>query len=71
MYMHHLEISDVHVGLLFANWGERDFPGDLMVKDLPSNAGGPGSILGWGTNDPTCQGQLSLCATAREPTCCK
>ena len=60
VYMHHLEISDVHVGLLCEKWGERDFSGDPAVKDLPSNAGGAVSILGRGTNDPTCQGQLSL-----------
>ena len=36
VYMHHLEISDVHVRLLCAKWGEMDFSGDPAVKDLPS-----------------------------------
>ena len=26
----------------------RDFPGSLVVNTSPSNAGGVGSILGWG-----------------------
>ena len=30
----------------------RDFPGGPVVKTLPSNAGGVGSIPGWGTKIP-------------------
>ena len=33
-----------------------DFPGGLVVKNLPSNAGDAGSILGQGTNIPHCCG---------------
>ena len=29
-----------------------NFPGDLVVKTLPSNAGGIGSIPGWGAKIP-------------------
>ena len=28
---------------------KRDFPGGLVVRKLPSNAGDAGSIPGWGT----------------------
>ena len=27
----------------------KDFPGGPVIKTLPSNAGGAGSITGWGT----------------------
>ena len=30
----------------------RDFPGGLVVKTLPSNAGNKGSIPGWGAMSP-------------------
>ena len=30
----------------------RDFPGDPVVKNLPSNAGDASSIPGWGTKNP-------------------
>ena len=30
----------------------RDFPGGSVVKSQPSNAGGEGSISGWGTKIP-------------------
>ena len=30
----------------------QDFPGSPVVKTLPSNAGGAGSIPGWGANIP-------------------
>ena len=57
----------------------RDFPGDPVVKNPPSNAGDVGSIPGWGTKIPHAMGQLSLqattclslCASTREPACCK
>ena len=32
--------------------GEGDFPGSPVVKTLPSNAGGVGSIPGWGAKIP-------------------
>ena len=41
-----------------------------MVKNLPSNAGDGVSIPGLGTKIPHAVGQLSLCFTARDPTCC-
>ena len=43
-----------------------DFPGDPMVKNLPSNAGDTGSILGRGTKSPHSLGQLSTQATTSE-----
>ena len=46
-----------------------DFPGGPVVKNLPSNAGDAGSILGQGTKIPHVAGQLSPCATTREPAC--
>ena len=45
-----------------------DFPGGPVVKDPPSNAG---SIPGQGTKIPHAAGQLSTCATTREPVCHK
>ena len=38
-----------------------------MVKNLPSNAGDAGSILGRGTKIPHVMGQLSPCTTTTEP----
>ena len=38
-----------------------------MLKTLPSNAGGVGSIPGWGTKVLHAVGQLSPCTTATEP----
>ena len=37
----------------------KDFPGGLVVKNPPSNAGDAGSIPGWGTRIPHATGQLS------------
>ena len=45
----------------------RDFPGSLMVKNLPYNAGDMGLIPGQGTKIPHATGQLSPCATTTEP----
>ena len=42
-----------------------DFPGGLMVKNLPSNAGHVGSIPGQGTMIPHDTRQLSLCLTMK------
>ena len=39
-----------------------------VVKNLPANAGDTGWISGSGTKMPPATGQLSLCATATEPT---
>ena len=47
----------------------RDFPGGLVVKNLPSNAGDAGSIPGRGTKIPHAVGQLNLRATTTDPTC--
>ena len=33
-----------------------DFPGGPVVKNLPSNEGNTGSILGWGTK-PVCHSE--------------
>ena len=39
---------------------KEDFPGGLVVKNLPSNAGDEGLISGRGTKIPPVVGQLSL-----------
>ena len=44
----------------------RDFSGDPVVKNPPSNAGDVASIPGQGTKISHTAGQLSLCTTARE-----
>ena len=44
----------------------RDFPGDPVVKNLPSNAGDTDSIPGQGTKISHVVGQLSLCSATRE-----
>ena len=44
----------------------KDFPGCLVVKNLPSNAGDMGSILGRGTIITYATGQLSPHATTTE-----
>ena len=36
-----------------------DFPGGLVVKNLPSNAGDMGLISGWRARTPLTPGQLS------------
>lgn len=60
-------LVDLHLNLRL-----RDFPGGLVLKNLPSNAGVTGSIPGWETKTPRAVWQLSLCITTREaPTCCK
>ena len=46
----------------------RGFPGGLVVKNLPSNAGDPSSIPGRGTKIPHATGQLSPHATTIELT---
>ena len=48
---------------------QRDFPGDLVVKNPPSNAGDVGLIPGWGTKIPSATGKLSPRAATTEPTC--
>ena len=45
----------------------RDFPGGLVVKNLPSNAEDAGLIPGLGTKIPHAIGQLSPCAATTEP----
>ena len=44
----------------------RDFPGDPVIKNLPSNAGDMGSIPGQETKIPHATGQLSPCTTTGE-----
>ena len=46
-----------------------DFPGGLVVKNLPSNAGDVGLIPGWGARIPLIPGQLSPRATTTELAC--
>ena len=40
------------LNIAFKNTFCRDFPGDSVVKTLPCNAGGAGSISGWGARIP-------------------
>ena len=44
-----------------------DFPGGLVVRNLPSNAGDVGSISGLGTKIPHATRQLSQPAYPTEP----
>ena len=44
-----------------------DFPGSLVVKNPPCNAGDVGSISAWGTKIPHAMGQLSRCVATTEP----
>ena len=53
-------------GLKTRTW---DFPGDLMVKISPCNAGDMDLIPGQGTKILHAVGQLSPCAANTEPTC--
>ena len=46
-----------------------DFPGNPVVKSLPSNAGDTGSIPDQGTKIPHVAGQLSPHATMKDPVC--
>ena len=43
-----------------------DFPGVLVVKNLPSNARDTGSISGQGTKVPQATGQVRLHVSTRE-----
>ena len=45
----------------------KDFPGGPVVKNLPSNAGDEGSILGQGTKIPHAAGQPSSSTSTTEP----
>ena len=45
---------------------DKDFPGDPVIKNPPSNAEGTGSVPGRGTKIPRALQQLSPSATARE-----
>ena len=45
----------------------RGIPGGPEVKNLPCNAGNADSIPDAGTKIPHASGQLSPCATTREP----
>ena len=47
----------------------RDFPGGLVVKNPPSDAGDVGSIPARGTKIPCATWQLSLHATTRQLAC--
>ena len=40
--------------------GGQDFSGGSVLKNLPSNAGDVGLILGWGAEIPPARGQPSL-----------
>ena len=48
-------------GVITVSGPYRDFPGGPVVKNLPSNAGDMGPILGRGTKIPHAVGQLSPC----------
>ena len=54
--------------LILFKWPYWDFPGGPVVKNLPSNAGNMGSILGRGTKIPHAVGQLSP-STAMNTQC--
>ena len=48
-------------------WLQRDFPGGLVVKNLPCNAGDASSIPGWGKKSPFFSEKPSLCIAATKP----
>ena len=49
----------------------RDYPGGPVLKNLPSNAGGMGSIPGGGIKIPHATGWLeSLCVAMKDHTWC-
>ena len=48
--------------------GALDCHGGPVAKNLPCSAGDAGSIPDWGTKIPPAAGQLSLCATPKDPT---
>ena len=70
MSVYTINIWDISTsGKYYQNWIYRDFPGGPGVKNPPSNAGDTGSIPGQETKIPHATGQLSLCATTRDPMC--
>ena len=48
----------------------RDFPGGPEVRNLPSNAGGTGSIPSQWTKIPQALGQLGPCIASKSLTVC-
>ena len=48
----------------------QDFPGGPVLRNPPFNAGGAGSIPGWGTKIPYAEGKLTSCASATESANC-
>ena len=55
-------------GLKVKSMGSWDFPGDPVVQNPPSHAGGAGLIPARGTKIPHASGQLSPRATTTEPS---
>ena len=49
------------------NTDKRDFPGGLVVNNLPCNAGDASSIPGWGTKIPLFSEKPSLCIATTKP----
>ena len=65
---HHWTTRELPLCTAFMKMAQRgDFPGDPVVKNLPSNAGDAGSIPGQGTHIPCAMEQLSPCASTTEP----
>ena len=58
LVLYPLDASSAPLGVAI-KYVSRDFPGDPMVKHLPSNAGDRGSIPGGGTKIPHASEQLS------------
>ena len=67
----HLPNAQTHHTCLERKRTPWDIPGSQVVKNPPANAEDVGLIPGPGTKIPHAMGQLSLCATTTEPTCCR
>ena len=62
-HFHHITLRVCPINIIY----DRDFPGGLVVKNPPSNAGDAGSIPGRGTKITHAVGQVSPHTTTTEP----
>ena len=67
----HLPNAQTHHTCLERKRTPWDIPGSQVVKNPPANAEDVGLIPGPGTKIPHATGQLSLCATMKDPVATK